>query len=416
MSAEGEDHMKLYQKFNESYNKIAKTEDAGPYHLLRETAGIPAEFTVSGYEYPGVGMTSAGPTTTQNFLQDPQYFAFSGGHPSALPSQGQQTPTVGAGQDTRWFSTAGAGQEFQSVPDQSLYLHSKLPDGYGSASGVPGYDWQQQFLPGDVYTDSGAGTSGYSASPSSSTPLHAPSPFSHPTAALHPQGSQEIDDALNVLKTHIDVSNYHTGGIENEHLLAAAHQSNKRKFDGFDSNFDDVKPSGIVEDSKPTTTKGRNKRSRKSEEAESAEDSNLDPEEREGKDKDRRYQNNQRERVRIRDINDALKELGRICSTHAKADKAMTKLGILNNAVDVIMALEQQVRERNLNPKIACLKRREEGSSLNDPMSPSPSLTPTSMAMAGSSSYPFSPGQGSSGNPGLMLDGHLQPSPGLPFS
>ena len=63
-----------------------------------------------------------------------------------------------------------------------------------------------------------------------------------------------------------------------------------------------------------------------------------------------------------------------------KSDKPQTKLGILNVAVDVIINLEQQVRERNLNPKvgakgyvfeehsliilsflqIACLKRREE--------------------------------------------------------
>ena len=70
-----------------------------------------------------------------------------------------------------------------------------------------------------------------------------------------------------------------------------------------------------------------------------------------------------KERVRIRDINEALKELGRICASHQKSDKPMTKLGILNNAVDVIMTLEQQVRERNLNPKVACLQRQETSSS-----------------------------------------------------
>jgi hypothetical protein len=75
---------------------------------------------------------------------------------------------------------------------------------------------------------------------------------------------------------------------------------------------------------------------------------------------ERRSANNARERIRIRDINEALKELGRICMSHLKSDKPQTKLGILNMAVDVIMTLEQQVRERNLNPKVACLKRREE--------------------------------------------------------
>lgn len=49
-------------------------------------------------------------------------------------------------------------------------------------------------------------------------------------------------------------------------------------------------------------------------------------------------------RIRIRDINEALKELGRMCMTHLKTDKPQTKLGILNMAVEVIMTLEQQVR------------------------------------------------------------------------
>ncbi|XP_068158404.1 protein daughterless [Drosophila tropicalis] len=88
------------------------------------------------------------------------------------------------------------------------------------------------------------------------------------------------------------------------------------------------------------------------------------------REKERRQANNARERIRIRDINEALKELGRMCMTHLKSDKPQTKLGILNMAVEVIMTLEQQVRERNLNPKAACLKRREEekaedGSKLN---------------------------------------------------
>ncbi|XP_051167860.1 transcription factor 12 isoform X8 [Leptopilina boulardi] len=95
-------------------------------------------------------------------------------------------------------------------------------------------------------------------------------------------------------------------------------------------------------------------------ESSSAEDEDDDPDMKAQREKERRQTNNARERIRIRDINEALKELGRMCMTHLKTDKPQTKLGILNMAVEVIMTLEQQVRERNLNPKAACLKRREE--------------------------------------------------------
>uniref|UniRef100_A0A7N5ZTU9 Transcription factor E2-alpha n=1 Tax=Anabas testudineus TaxID=64144 RepID=A0A7N5ZTU9_ANATE len=78
------------------------------------------------------------------------------------------------------------------------------------------------------------------------------------------------------------------------------------------------------------------------------------------KDEERRVANNARERLRVRDINEAFKELGRMCQLHLSHDKPQTKLLILHQAVNVILNLEQQVRERNLNPKAACLKRREE--------------------------------------------------------
>ncbi|XP_051896294.1 transcription factor 12 isoform X5 [Pristis pectinata] len=90
------------------------------------------------------------------------------------------------------------------------------------------------------------------------------------------------------------------------------------------------------------------------------EEEDLNPEQKAERERDRRMANNARERLRVRDINEAFKELGRMCQLHLKSEKPQTKLLILHQAVTVILNLEQQVRERNLNPKAACLKRREE--------------------------------------------------------
>ncbi|KRY72709.1 Transcription factor E2-alpha, partial [Trichinella pseudospiralis] len=89
-------------------------------------------------------------------------------------------------------------------------------------------------------------------------------------------------------------------------------------------------------------------------------DDTIGGEDKERRERDRRSANNARERIRVRDINEAFKELGRMCSMHLNSEKVQTKLGILHQAVSVITSLEQQVRERNLNPKAAHLKRREE--------------------------------------------------------
>ena len=87
----------------------------------------------------------------------------------------------------------------------------------------------------------------------------------------------------------------------------------------------------------------------------------LAPEVRAAKDKERRFSNNTRERMRIRDINEALNELGRIvnnlCPPKTKEEsnaKPCTKLAILNSAVDIITNLEKKVREKNLNPTALC--------------------------------------------------------------
>ncbi|XP_012685468.1 transcription factor 4 isoform X3 [Clupea harengus] len=97
-----------------------------------------------------------------------------------------------------------------------------------------------------------------------------------------------------------------------------------------------------------------------------ADDEDLTPEQKIERERERRMANNARERLRVRDINEAFKELGRMVQLHLKSDKPQTKLLILHQAVAVILSLEQQVRERNLNPKAACLKRREEEKGSSD--------------------------------------------------
>uniref|UniRef100_A0A7N6AMM0 Transcription factor 4 n=1 Tax=Anabas testudineus TaxID=64144 RepID=A0A7N6AMM0_ANATE len=117
----------------------------------------------------------------------------------------------------------------------------------------------------------------------------------------------------------------------------------------------------LLQDSKPLEPKKEDVDSKELKAIESNnDDEDLSPEQKMERERERRMANNARERLRVRDINEAFKELGRMVQLHLKSDKPQTKLLILHQAVAVILSLEQQVRERNLNPKAACLKRREE--------------------------------------------------------
>ncbi|XP_075719809.1 transcription factor E2-alpha isoform X6 [Rhinoderma darwinii] len=120
---------------------------------------------------------------------------------------------------------------------------------------------------------------------------------------------------------------------------------------------------GDLSDDEKKESKSQRSRTRcsiNSQDEDDDEDDNLPPEQKAEREKERRVANNARERLRVRDINEAFKELGRMCQLHLNSEKPQTKLLILHQAVSVILSLEQQVRERNLNPKAACLKRREE--------------------------------------------------------
>ena len=125
------------------------------------------------------------------------------------------------------------------------------------------------------------------------------------------------------------------------------------------TSSDDARQSVCSPLSPSTSTASWRGRKRRVTDGEDDEEGML-PEQRLCREKDRRSANNARERLRIRDINEALKELGRICMVNLKSEKPQSKLGILNVAVELIMELEEHLRQRNINPKISCLKQREE--------------------------------------------------------
>merc|ERR1719264_62657 len=238
---------------------------------------------------------------------------------------------------TEWFPGGGTGPEQYPAEPTATYLTSSSPNPAGFVD-----SWQAPGFPVPAVEPLQPISFSPGFPPATQPPRYIPVP--------------ELDDALNVLQNHAVIPN------ANPPLVVAHKSSGKRKLEEFKTEVDDCQPSSSGGDDGARAHQPSRKRSRgrSDEEAQGEEDAATDSKD---KDVDRRWANNQRERVRIRDINEALKELGRICASHQKSDKTMTKLGILNNAVDVIMTLEQQVRERNLNPKVACLQRQETSSS-----------------------------------------------------
>ena len=355
-----DDPLQLYQKFTESFNKITRNSDSS------EFVG-----TVGG----GYSEDQVGPDMqfAPQYHHDPA--KADGFNLAGL--QGGQVP-VSEQPRLDWYNPS-----FSGVND---------PAHYGNYSSLQNYDYESQFPVPDLnFGGSKELDNVFGGGQQPATSMLYPSPLNPMPpvpAGLDPHAAAAHQGAASPAFQQFQVPPtedprtplYPTSALE--------------------------EPSSSISSTnlgKGSRGRPRSKKARKSEDAENADEEMMDPEEKDKKDKERRWSNNQRERVRIRDINDALKELGRICSSHMKADKPMTKLGIMNNAVDVILNLEQQVRERNLNPRLACLKRREEGGA-SDQWQPAPGLASPSAAM----NHASPGGGGSASQSSNMSDGFQQ--------
>ena len=314
--------------------------------LLQEPMRLQQKFSESfnntASPISGAGLASYAATTSYTYdmtgpsfpSAPPAYYSYPG--LDALGGAG--TP----GSSADWFPTiAGLVPEQFAVAEQSYLSATSPSSSYDSWQGLPQAD-----------------------------PLPYPS-----MPALHYLPAPELDEALNAFENYPVVPP----------APPVAHKSAvKRKLEELKTEVEDCQPSSSGGEEGAKVAARKRSRDKGGEMVQGQEDAFTDIKaDKERNDVDRRWANNQRERVRIKDINEALKELGRICSAHQKSDKPMTKLGILNNAVDVIVSLEQQVRDRKLNPAVACLQRQVQGGervSPSDLQSPSlhPTLTPGS--------------------------------------
>ncbi|TMS13016.1 Transcription factor 12 [Larimichthys crocea] len=212
-------------------------------------------------------------------------------------------------------------------------------------------------LPSDIHSLLGQAQNGPIAAIGANFPASALVPSR--TAAM--QGGAHADDAASLNNSHGGLpSAGSTSSTELNHQVEAfrgltsalAGQRNKTRMRCTDNLSNDDKSDDESDKNMRTPRAGTR--------TSITEDEDLNPEQKAERERERRMANNARERLRVRDINEAFKELGRMCQLHLKSEKPQTKLLILHQAVAVILNLEQQVRERNLNPKAACLKRREE--------------------------------------------------------
>ena len=341
LAAEGGDPMHLYQVFQNSFNKIAAPV---------------------GQSKTGSGMMGYGDWSGQS------QGAYAG---AELDFPHKASP----------YGTVGGVQGY----DPNYYMAESMYGGYGQA---PAY--------GMAHSPAMEGDAGVWSPPTLPNPNHHyQPPLQHTTVTkpgVKPEPDSELfDDALNIMKNHAQV--FPEPSYPDPASLPPSYpgppppllQNPTRKRKAGEGEMpitpasvspypaSPLSPGGSLRVSSSSSGGPPRGGKRKKTESENGSEAGEDED---GKGVGRRFSNNARERMRIRDINDALNELGRVCMMLKpnKNDKPQTKLGVLNMAVDVINSLESQVRERNLNPSTAVCLQRASPNSIASPSSSLPNL------------------------------------------
>ena len=345
----------IYQIFQEGYHRAASGSPLGP-------AVLPPTHTYNGSGYPpALTPINDFNTPSHNFIQGNGWPPYPGseldfpasminrnGYTNQHQQQGQQQQQPGPSQQQLYQEFYGNGP-----------LEATLSNfaSYPSVPGVPTPDLMMQPDPFGAVPGACLDYNPPSVYPGGANPW----PKQELQNGYQPRSVLEQEDVKGIFIPTQETSHFfpsNSEGLSDPVSPSDSQPASPRSpmSVGASSVTDTKRKSGAGGKAAAGAGTGRGKRKK-------TDDVVADPHVRLVKERDRRVSNNSRERMRIRDINDALTELGRVCMSlrpmgKANAEKPQTKLGVLNMAVDVIMQLEKKVRDRNLNPSTVALHHR----------------------------------------------------------